>query len=71
MAFLLNSQAQGVSGKNEQSTQTPWRGRQRRGAQCSCIGFKAGPAHDEGWRILSAVFFVAVAQYAKFSLQKF
>ena len=23
---LLNSQAQGVSGKNEQSTQTPWRG---------------------------------------------
>jgi len=26
MAFLLSSQAQGVSGKNEQSTQTPWRG---------------------------------------------
>jgi len=26
LAFLLNSQAQGVSGKNEQSTQTPWRG---------------------------------------------
>jgi len=26
MAFLLNSQAQGVSGKNEQSSQTPWRG---------------------------------------------
>jgi len=25
MAFLLNSQAQGVSGKNEQSTQTRWR----------------------------------------------
>jgi len=33
MAFLVNSQAQGVSGKNEQSTQTSWRG-----AQCSCIG---------------------------------
>jgi len=33
MVFLLISQAQGVSGKNEQSTQTPWRG-----AQCSCIG---------------------------------
>jgi len=33
MAFLLNSQAQGVSGKNEYSTQTP-----RRGRQCSCIG---------------------------------
>jgi len=33
MVFLLNSQAQGVSGKNEQSTQTPWPG-----AQCSCIG---------------------------------
>jgi len=26
MAFLLNSQGQGLSGKNEQSTQTPWRG---------------------------------------------
>jgi len=26
MSFLLNSQAQGVSGKNEQSTQTSWRG---------------------------------------------
>ena len=24
MAFLMNSQAQGVSGKNEQFTQTPW-----------------------------------------------
>jgi len=33
MAFLLNSQAQGVSSKNEKSTQTPWRG-----AKCSCIG---------------------------------
>jgi len=33
MAFLLNSQSQGVSSKNEQSSQTPWRG-----AQCSCIG---------------------------------
>jgi len=35
MAFLLNSHAQGVSGKNEQSTQTPWRG-----DQCSCIGLR-------------------------------
>ena len=35
IAFLLNSQAQGVSGKNEQSTQTPWRR-----AQCSCIGLR-------------------------------
>jgi len=26
MAFPLNSQAQGGSGKNQQSTQTPWRG---------------------------------------------
>ena len=39
MAFLLNSQAQGVSGKNEQSTQTPWRG-----AQCSCIGLRPAMA---------------------------
>jgi len=38
-AFLLNSRAQGVSGKNEQPTETPWRGApQKRGAQCSCIG---------------------------------
>jgi len=29
MAVLLNSQVQGVSGKNEQSTQTPWRGAPR------------------------------------------
>jgi len=35
MAFLLNSQAQGVSGKNEQSTQITWRG-----AQCSCIDLR-------------------------------
>jgi len=28
MAFLLNSRAQSVSGKNEQSTQTPWCGAQ-------------------------------------------
>jgi len=35
MTFLLNSQAQGVSGKNEQSTQTPLRG-----AQCSSIGLR-------------------------------
>jgi len=35
MAFLLNFQAQGVFGENEQSTQTPWRG-----AQCSCIGIR-------------------------------
>jgi len=33
MAFLLNPQAQGVSGKNEQCSQTSWCG-----AQCSCIG---------------------------------
>jgi len=26
MGFLLNSQAQGVFAKHEQSTQTPWRG---------------------------------------------
>jgi len=26
MAFLLNSRAQGASGKNEQSTQPPWPG---------------------------------------------
>ena len=48
MAFLLNSQAQGVSGKNEQSSQTPWRG-----AQCSCIGSRPAletlPKHLTEW----------------------
>jgi len=33
MPFLPNSREQGVSGKYEQLTQTPWCG-----AQCSCIG---------------------------------
>jgi len=42
MAFLLNSQAQGVFGKNQQSTQTPWRG-----AQYSCIGLR--PALIKLW----------------------
>jgi len=35
MSFLLNSQAQGVSGKNAQSNQTTWHG-----GQCSCIGLR-------------------------------
>jgi len=38
MAFLLNSQAKGVSGKNEQSAQTPWRGAPEARVQCSFIG---------------------------------
>jgi len=48
MAFLLNSQAQRVSGKNEQSTQTPWRGApQARGPMQlrRLHRLKAGPAH--------------------------
>jgi len=40
VAFLLNSQSQGVSGKNEQSTQTVWRGAPGVRAQCSCIGLR-------------------------------
>jgi len=50
MAFLLNSQAQGASGKNEQSSQTPWRG-----AQCSCIScIGLRPALD--WIIIEKCF---------------
>jgi len=45
MAFLLNSQVQGVSGKNEQSTQTPWRG-----TQSSCIGLR--PVMGMQYRII-------------------
>jgi len=37
MAFLLNSQAQGVSGKMNNLHKLHARGPQRRGAQCSCI----------------------------------
>jgi len=47
MAFPLNSQAQDVSGKNEQSTQTPWRGApEARGPMQlhRLHGLKAGPA---------------------------
>jgi len=49
MAFLLNSQAQGVSGKNEQSTQTPWRGApEARGPMQlhRLHRLKAGPGYD-------------------------
>jgi len=51
MAFLLNSQAQGLSGKNEQSTQTPWRGApEARGPMQlhRLHRLKAGPAADSG-----------------------
>ena len=57
MAFLLDSQAQGVSGKNEQSTQTPWRGtpEERGPMQLHRLHrLKAGPVRtlpglDQGW----------------------
>jgi len=38
LALRLNSQVRGVSGKNEQSAQTSWRG-----AQCSGIGLRPDP----------------------------
>jgi len=38
MAFLLNSQAQGVSGKMNSLRKHHGAGSQRRGAQCSCVG---------------------------------
>jgi len=44
LTFLLNSRAQGVSGKNEQSTQTPLRG-----AQCSCIGLRPALLGTSPW----------------------
>jgi len=48
MAFLLDSQAKGASGKNEQSTQTPWRrAPEARGPMQlhRLHWFKAGPGH--------------------------
>jgi len=50
LAILLNSQAQGVSGKNEQFTQTPWRGApEARGPMRlhRLHRLKAGPVHHE------------------------
>jgi len=50
MAFLLNSQAQGVSGNNEQSTLTPWRGApEARGPMQlhRLHRLKAGPAYAQ------------------------
>jgi len=49
MAFLLNSQAQGVFGKNEQSTQMPWhRAPEARGPMQlhRLHRLKASPAHE-------------------------
>jgi len=46
MAFLVNSQAQVVSGKNEYYTQTPWRG-----AQCSCIGLRPALVDISYWSL--------------------
>ena len=43
MAFLLNFQAQGVFGKNEQSTQTPWPGAPEAQGPMQLHRFKAGP----------------------------
>jgi len=43
MAFLLNSQAQGVSGKNEQSTLTPRRGAPEARGPMQLHWLKAGP----------------------------
>jgi len=43
MAFLPNSQAQGVSGKNEQSTQTPLRGAPESQGPMQLHRLKVGP----------------------------
>ena len=40
MAFLLNSQVQGVSGEMNNLPKHHGAGPQRRGAQCSCIGLR-------------------------------
>jgi len=48
LAFLLNSQAQGVSGKNEQSTQTPWRGAPEVRGPMQLHRLKAGRAWQQG-----------------------
>jgi len=46
MALLLNRQAQGVSGKNEESTQTPWRGAPEARGPMQLHRCKAGPDRD-------------------------
>jgi len=51
MAFLLKSQAQGVTGKNEQSTQTPRRGDPEAQGPMQLHRLhrlQAGPAQDAG-----------------------
>jgi len=51
MAFLLNSQALGVSDKNEQSTQTPWRGAPEAWGPMQLHWLhrlKAGPGYERG-----------------------
>jgi len=58
MAFLLNSQAQGVSGKTEQSTQTPWREtpEERGPMQLHRLHWlKAGPAVTHAHKILCLI----------------
>jgi len=45
MAFLANSQAQGVSGKNEQSAQTPWQGAPEARGPMQLHRLKAGPTY--------------------------
>jgi len=45
VAFLLNFQAQGASGKNEQSAQTPWRGAPEARGPMQLHRLKAGPAN--------------------------
>jgi len=43
MAFLLNPQAQGASGKNEPFTQTPWREAPEAQGPMQLHRLKAGP----------------------------
>jgi len=58
MAFLLNSQAQGVSGKMNKLPKHHGAGPQRRGTQCSCIGcIGLRPALQKGI-LISYLFFI-------------
>ena len=64
MAFLLNSQAQGVSGKNEQSTQTSSRMAPEVRGPMQLHRLKAGPGAESRFAF-GASFFINSLKIAK------
>jgi len=64
MAFLVNSQAKGESGKNEQFTQTPWRGTTEARGPMQLHRFKAGPGCDLSQAMYFKLFLFFVRKHA-------